>query len=82
MEKLLGVLEEIRPDVDFRNSEKLVSGGYIDSFDIVSIINTVEEEYRIDIPVESILPENFESARALMMLIDSLKTPDTGKIMN
>ena len=44
MEKLLGVLEEIRPDVDFRNSEKLVSGGYIDSFDIVSIINTVEEE--------------------------------------
>ena len=82
MEKLLGVLEEIRPDVDFRNKEKLVSGGYIDSFDIVSIINTVEEEYRIDIPVESMLPENFESARALMMLIDSLKTPDTGKIMN
>ena len=55
MEKLLGVLEEIRPDVDFRNSEKLDSGGNIDSYDIVSIINTVEEEYRIYIPVESMI---------------------------
>ena len=73
MDKLFELLEEIRPDVDFRNLKGLVSDSYIDSFDIVSIINAVEDEYSIEIPVESMVPENFESARAIMDLIDTLK---------
>ena len=67
------MLEGIRPDVDFRTLEGLVTGSYIDSFDIVSIINAVEDEYGIEIPVESMLPENFESAAAIMNLVDSLR---------
>lgn len=73
MDRLLKLLEEIRPDVDFRNLDRLVTGSYIDSFDIVSIINAVEDEYSIEIPVESMLPENFESAAAIMNLVDSLR---------
>nr|WP_300804990.1 acyl carrier protein [uncultured Acetatifactor sp.] len=73
MEQLFELLEEIRPDVDFRTLEGLVTGSYIDSFDIVSIINAVEDEYGIEIPVESMLPENFESAAAIMNLVDSLR---------
>lgn len=73
MEQLFELLEEIRPDVDFRTLEGLVTGSYIDSFDIVSIINAVEDEYSIEIPVESMLPENFESAAAIMNLVDSLR---------
>ena len=73
MEQLFELLEEIRPDVDFRTLEGLVTGCYIDSFDIVSIINAVEDEYGIEIPVESMLPENFESAAAIMNLVDSLR---------
>ena len=72
MEQLFELLEEIRPDVDFRTLEGLVTGSYIDSFDIVSIINAVEDEYGIEIPVESMLPENFESAAAIMNLVDSI----------
>lgn len=71
MEQLFELLEGIRPDVDFRTLEGLVTGSYIDSFDIVSIINAVEDEYGIEIPVESMLPENFESAAAIMNLVDS-----------
>ena len=73
MEQLFELLEEIRPDVDFLTLEGLVTGSYIDSFDIVSIINAVEDEYGIEIPVESMLPENFESAAAIMNLVDSLR---------
>ena len=37
MEKLYTLLEDIRPDVDFRNTNTLVTDGFIDSFDIVTI---------------------------------------------
>lgn len=70
MEKLYTILEEIRPDVDFRNITTLITDGFIDSFDIVTIIASIEEEFSVEIPVESMLPENFDSADAIMKLIN------------
>lgn len=72
MEKLYSILEDVRPDVDFRTTCGLVSDKYIDSFDIVTIIATIEEEYGIEIPVDAMLPENFESAEAIMNLIQTV----------
>ncbi len=73
MEKLYALLEDIRPDVDFRNTNTLVTDGFIDSFDIVTIIASIEDEFSVEIPVDSMLPENFESAEAIMKLIDRAK---------
>lgn len=73
MEKLYELLEDIRPDVDFRNVNSLVSDGYIDSFDIVTIISSIEEEYSVEIPVDNMLPENFDSVESIMNLINSSK---------
>ena len=69
MEKLYTLLEEIRPDVDFRNITTLVTDGFIDSFDIVSI----EDEFAVEIPVDSMVAENFESAAAIMNLVNGVK---------
>ena len=73
MEQLYNILEMVRPDVDFRNTENLVSDSYIDSFDIVTIISYVESEYDIEIPVEAMIPENFDSAEAMMKMIEEAK---------
>lgn len=73
MEKLYALLEDIRPDVDFRAIDTLVSDGFIDSFDIVTIIAAIEEEFAVEISVDSMLPENFESAAAMMSLIEEVK---------
>ena len=73
MEKLYALLEDIRPDVDFRNTNTLVTDGFIDSFDIVTIIASIENEFSVESPVDSMLPENFESAEAIMKLIDRAK---------
>ena len=73
MEKLYALLEDIRPDVDFRTIDTLVSDGFIDSFDIVTIIAAIEEEFAVEISVDSMLPENFESATAMMSLIEEVK---------
>ena len=61
MEKLYTLLEDIRPDVDFRNITTLITDGFIDSFDIVTIIASIEDEFSVEIPVDSMMPENFES---------------------
>ena len=73
MEKLYTLLEEIRPDVDFRNITTLVTDGFIDSFDIVSIIASIEDEFAVEIPVDSMVVENFESAAAIMNLVNGVK---------
>lgn len=73
MEKLYALLEEIRPDVDFRNVNTLVTDGYIDSFDIVTIIASIEDEFSVEIPVDSMLPENFDSVENIMKLINTSK---------
>ncbi len=48
MEKLYTLLEEIRPDVDFGHITTLVTDGFIDSFDIVSIIASIEDEFAVE----------------------------------
>lgn len=73
MEKLYTLLEEIRPDVDFRSITTLVTDGFIDSFDIVTIIASIEDEFIVEIPVDSMVPENFESAAAIIELINGVK---------
>lgn len=73
MEQLYNILELVRPDVDFRNTTGLVTDSYIDSFDIVTIISYIEGEYNIEVPVDEMVPENFDSAKAIMDMIERAK---------
>lgn len=73
MEKVYAILEGIIPDVDLKSEKSLATDGYIDSFDIVTIISALEEEFGLSIPVDSMIPENFESVEAMWELICSLK---------
>ena len=69
MEALLEILNDLHPEVDFETCNTLVDDKIIDSFDIVTIISEVNEEYDVVIPAEEIIPENFNSAEALYELI-------------
>ena len=58
MEKLLELLKDVKEDVDFEHCTTLVDDGYIDSFDILQIISTLNDEYDISIPAHEIIPAN------------------------
>lgn len=73
MERLYEILEECCPDVDFRNEKSLIDDGILESLDIVMIVNEIAGEYDIRIGVENLLPENFNSAEAIMALIERLQ---------
>lgn len=73
MEKLLEVLSEIRPDVDFANEKKLIDDGILDSFDIIQVVMSLNEAFNVEINVEDLEPDNFNTIEAMMELITKLQ---------
>jgi acyl carrier protein len=72
VEKLLDILKEIHPDVDFASEQDLIGEGILDSLDIVTLITEINSVFDVSIPAEEILPENFCSAEAIYALIERL----------
>ncbi len=73
MDTLMEILEDIRPDVDFEEEEKLIDDKILTSFDILSIITEISETYEIKVSPAEIKPANFNSAKALWAMIENLK---------
>ena len=74
MEKLIEIMQNLHPDIDFETYEGLVDDGVLDSLDIVTLITDINDAFDVSIPAEEILPENFNSAKALWELIERLDT--------
>ena len=47
--KILDLLTEIRPEFDFAKSSNFIEEGMLDSFDIVSLVVSLDEEFGISI---------------------------------
>ena len=69
-EKVLDILLDVVPDVDFENEEDLIAGKIIDSFAVVAMVNELNDELDIDIPSREILPENFYSLDTIVALVE------------
>lgn len=68
-EKILEIVEELRPDVEFDKEEKLIDEGILDSFDIVSLVFELNDAFGLNIDVDELVPENFNNVDAIVDLI-------------
>ena len=73
MTELLEILENLHPEVDFDTCTTLIDDKILDSFDIITIISEINQEFDVVIPAEEIVPENFNSAQALYDLVKKLE---------
>ena len=73
MEKLMEILKGIRPDVDFANETALIDDGILDSFDVVSIISELDDQFDVQIRITELDPENFNSAEAIWKMVQEMK---------
>ena len=64
MDKLLEILEDIQPDADYENCETLIDDG---------IVSELQDEFEITITPSQVIPENFNSAKALWAMVQRLK---------
>ena len=69
MDRLMRILSELRPDVDFESEDNLIDGNVLDSFDVITLIGEISNEFNVEISVEDIVPEKFNSAESIWELI-------------
>lgn len=71
MEKtnIAALLNEIRPEFDFTESQDFFADGMLDSFDLITLVAALEEKYNIQIKGTDIIPENFLNLDALNNLL-------------
>ena len=72
-EKVLEILKDVRSDIDFENATALIDDSMLDSLDIVAIVGEFNDEFDIEISVEDLLPENFNSVDAMIELISGMQ---------
>ena len=72
MDKLIEILSDLHPDVDFATETGLIDNGILDSFDVVTLVAEIDDNFDVQIPAEELIPENFNSAEALYALIQRL----------
>lgn len=73
MDKLMQILEGLRPDVDFASETALIDNGILESFDIVSLVGELDDAFDIEIKPNHLIPANFNSAKAILALVESLQ---------
>ena len=69
-ERLVNILTEICPKVDFENETALIDDGLLESLDIVMIVTEIMQEFGVELTVDDLLPENFNSVDAILALIE------------
>ena len=72
MEELMEVLSALKPEIDFTKETELIDEGLLESFDVITLIAELEDQFGVEIPAEEIVPENFNSAEALWAMIQRL----------
>ena len=70
MKKVIDMLADIRPEFDFSESQSFIEDGYLDSFDLVSLVSAIDKEYGISIKGTDIVPENFANLDTIAKMLD------------
>ncbi|MEG0306188.1 MAG: acyl carrier protein, partial [Oscillospiraceae bacterium] len=68
MDRIIEILEDVKSGIDYANCTTLIDDAVFDSFDIIGTINALNNEYDIEIPATEIIPDNFNSAAALLAM--------------
>jgi len=72
-EQVIAILKEIKPTKDMESLTDIIEGGYLDSFELMSLIAQLNETFDIEVDVDEIVPENFNSVDAITAMVERLR---------
>lgn len=73
MDEIVEILNEIKSGVDFEHEDQIVTGKILDSIDITNLIAKLEDRYDIEIGMEYLDNEYFDSAEAIWNMVQELR---------
>lgn len=73
MEKIKEILLKINDNIDYEKEHALLTNGVIDSVELVELVTKLEEEYGIEIPLDMISPENFDSMEDILHMVEQIQ---------
>lgn len=76
-QQILSILKDIQPAYEFESNVNFVEQGYLDSFDVITLVSELEDTFNIAISALDIVPENFSSVEAITSLVD--RSPKRGQ---
>ena len=69
-EKILEILQDLRPELDFTESNDFIGDGYLDSFEMIGLVSALDKEFGISILGEDIIPENFANLESIINVVN------------
>lgn len=70
---VLEIFKEVKPNKNLENLTDIIEGGYIDSFELMLLIASLNDRFGIEISIDEIVPENFNSVEAIVNMVEYLK---------
>lgn len=72
-ERILEILAEALPQIDFTASNALVDDGILDSLSIVTLVSELSQEFGVVFDLEELAPEHLNSIDAITETVTRLK---------
>ena len=72
-EKLIKILKDINPDIDYEKEKHLVDDGIFDSLEVMTIVTEFEERFHVEIDPDEVIADNFNSVEMMLKLISKEK---------
>ena len=72
-DRILNILKSMDDSVDYVSETKLIDDKVIDSLTLTALISELESEFNIEIDMDDIVPENFNSVDAMTELVERLQ---------
>ena len=69
-ERLIQILMEINPDIDYENETALVDDGIFDSLEIMTIVTEIDDNFHVEIDPDDVIADNFNSIEKMIKLIE------------
>lgn len=76
LDKVIAILEDIKPGVDFRKENDLFEGHILASLEIMMLVSELNNAFDISITLPYIKPENFRSAQTICAMVEQVLDED------
>lgn len=69
-DQILEILQNVRPEVDFKRQTNFIENSFLDSLDVIRVITELDASFGIKISGGDIVPENFNTLKAIKALVE------------